>query len=109
MKYALSYALVLAILLCSVSDQAFARKHRVRYITGYNGSTTVTDADVVVNTGTIDGGDTTGLTVEGATTVYNSGTITGTTGLSTDSSTVINTGTISGFSSSYSVGVYQVP
>ena len=95
-----------------MSDPASAQ---LRYLSGYNGPTTVTSPyGGVVNNGTVSGGTSTGLTVTGTATetVINNGTISGSTGLyvsgSGSTSTVINNGTISGYSSSVA-GVYQVP
>ncbi len=82
---------------------------------GALGPQKVTQSDTkVVNKGTIEGGSTTGLTVEGSNnTVVNQGTITGTTGVSISggSSTLVNNGTIratsTSKSSSSAVGVNQ--
>ena len=84
-------------------------------IKGTVGPQKVTQSNTtVVNKGTINGGNTTGLTVEGSNnTVVNKGTITGTNGVSITggSSSFVNSGTISASSrsgsSSTAVGVSQ--
>ena len=108
------HIIMLTILLCGLSDQALATVTCFGgkcIITGVNGPTSISNTNLVVNKGSISGGSTTGLTTTNVGTVINSGTITGTTGLSASgtSSSVINTGTIQGISSNRAVGISQVP
>jgi hypothetical protein len=101
----MKYAIALAAVLCAVmvSGDASAKKLKIK---GVNGPVVVTTPYTgVSNSGTVNGGSSTGLTVSGtaAKSVTNSGTITGSTGISvtgSGSSTVVNTGTISATSSS---------
>jgi hypothetical protein len=108
------YAILLAILLCSLSGGEALAQKKVFKGTITTPQTVTTPYTGVVNKGTISVDTGTALTVTGtaARKVINKGTLSGQIGLSvtgSSSSVVINNGTIRGVSSGISVGVQQLP